>query len=110
MIELPFPSSDLAGHNFGHWSKRAKTIATHRSWAFHATRAAKISVPSEGDVPISFRFVPPNNRGDRTNYPNRLKAYIDGIAEALGINDKRFLPSYAFEAPQAPGKVIVHVG
>lgn len=107
MIVLPFPPSTLSGHNKGHWATKARIVATHRSWAFHATRAARASVPAEGDIPIRFVFVPPHNRGDRTNYPNRLKPYIDGIAEALGINDRRFLPSYEFSEPEKPGRVEV---
>lgn len=107
MIELPWPPASLSGHNEGHWAVKAKVIATHRSWAFHATRAAKVKVEGEGDIRITFRFVPPDRRGDRTNYPNRLKPYIDGIAEALGINDRRFLPSYEFAEPEKLGRVEV---
>lgn len=109
MIELPFPSSKLSGHQGGRWRDKARVIATHRSWAFHATKAARLSVPEEGDIAIAFRFIPPNRRGDRTNYPNRLKPYIDGIAEALGVNDRRFLPSYEFAEPEKGGKVLVEL-
>lgn len=109
MIVLPFPSSELSGHQSGLWRKKARVVATHRAWAFHATRAAKEKVSGEGDIAIKFRFVPPDRRGDRTNYPNRLKAYIDGIAEALGINDRRFLPSYEFAEPEKPGRVEVWI-
>ena len=107
MIVLPFPSSKLSGHQGGRWREKARVIATHRAWAFHATRAAKVSVSTDGDIPIKFRLIPPDRRGDRTNYPNRLKPYIDGIAEALGINDRRFLPSYEFAEPQKPGAIEV---
>lgn len=109
MITLPWPPSSLSGHNTGHWSTKAKVIATHRAWAFHAMRAEKISVPGEGDIRIMFRFFPPDNRGDRTNYPNKLKPYIDGLAEALNINDRRFLPSYEFMQPEKPGRIEVEV-
>jgi crossover junction endodeoxyribonuclease RusA len=53
------------------------------------------------------RFVPANNRGDRINYPNRMKPYFDGIADALGVNDKRFVPFFIFAQPEAPGRVEV---
>lgn len=105
MIELPFPPSSLSGHNNGAWYNKSRIVATHRAWAFHATKAAKPSVPQDGDIHICFRFVPPDRRGDRTNYPNRLKPYIDGIAEALRVNDRRFLPSYQFAEPEKPGRV-----
>lgn len=110
MIVLPFPDACLSGHNTGHWSKKARVVATHRAWAFHATRAAKATVQEAGDIAITFRFFPPDRRGDRTNYPNRLKPYIDGIAEALGINDRRFLPAYEFADPEKPGRIEVRLG
>lgn len=105
MIVLPFPPSTLSGHNNGHWRSKVRIVATHRSWAFHATRGERPTVPAEGDILIHFRFVPPNRRGDRTNYVNRLKPYIDGIAEALNVNDRRFLPSYEFADPAMPSRV-----
>ncbi len=69
-----------------------------------------IDVPDVGDIPIAIRFVPPNRRGDRTNFPNRVKAYIDGIADALRVNDRRFSPIYQFDEPEAPGAVYVTLG
>lgn len=109
MIILPFPPASLSGHNTGHWHAKSAVVAKHRLWAFHATLEANPSVPDEGDIPIRFRFVPPDRRGDRTNFPNRLKPAIDGIAQALRVNDKRFLPSYEFADPEKPGRVEVEL-
>lgn len=64
-------------------------------------------IPAAGDVHVRVRFVPPDRRGDRVNFANRMKPYFDGIADALGINDARFLPSYEFAAPEKPGRVEV---
>ena len=36
-----------------------------------------------------------------------MKPYFDGIADALKVNDSRFLPSYLFGEPVAGGKVVV---
>lgn len=110
-IELPFPSSILAGHTDGkgRWKKVAVTKA-HREAAKLAAEAAQLTVPETGDIPITVRFVPANNRGDRVNYPNRLKPYFDGIADALGVNDKRFHPFYIFAEVEAPGRVEFYVG
>lgn len=108
LIELPWPPASLSGHNNGAWYNKDRIVATHRAWAFHAARASGFKAPETGDIRIHFRFVPPDNRSDRLNYANRIKAYADGIAEALGINDKRFLPSYEFaDTPIKPGRVEV---
>lgn len=108
MIVLPFPSSDLSGHNNGNPYVKAKVVATHRALAFHATRDAKIKVSGEGDIHLRVTFTPPTRRGDRINFPNRMKPYFDGIAEALGINDARFaIPEYVVADPAKPGRVEV---
>lgn len=110
MILLPFPPSALSGHHNEHWRKLQPVKAQHREWARKATADAKPVVPVIGDIAIKVLFVPPDRRGDRTNYPNRMKPYFDGIADALGVNDRRFLPSYEFAEPEKPGRVEVRVG
>jgi crossover junction endodeoxyribonuclease RusA len=67
-------------------------------------------VPAAGDIAILVRFVPPHGRFDRANFPALFKAGIDGISDALGVNDRRFLPSYEYAEPEKPGCVIVTVG
>ena len=109
VITVPFPPSTLSGHAKGkHYYAKARTTAQWRQWACQAALAAKASAPEgNGDIPILIRFIPPNRRGDRVNFPNRVKAVIDGIADALKVNDSRFLPSYEFCEPEAPGRVEV---
>lgn len=109
MIRLPFPPASLSGHNEGNRWEKASLNRKHRQWASDATKAAKLTVPAEGDLLLSVRFVPPNRLGDRVNFPNRCKPYFDGIADALGVNDKRFVPSFSFSDPQKPGWVEVTI-
>lgn len=109
VITLPFPPASLSGHAGGHWRSKSTPTAKHREWARLATLAAAPIVPETGDISIHVRFVPPDRRSDRGNMPNRCKAYFDGIADALGVNDRRFLPSYEFGEPKKPGHVIVEI-
>lgn len=106
-IVLPWPDSRLAGHNNGNPHAKASMVRKHRQWAARATMEAKPNVRPDGDITVTVRFVPANNRGDRVNYPNRMKPYFDGIADALGVNDKRFLPMFIYAEPCAPGCVEV---
>jgi crossover junction endodeoxyribonuclease RusA len=86
-------------------------IAKHREWANVAALGAGYYVdPDGGDIQIHVTFYPPDNRGDRINFPNRMKAYFDGIADALGVNDKRFVPHFYFCKPEKPGRVEVRIG
>jgi len=107
VIVLPFPPSSLSGHNNGAWHGKSALVKRHRDDAHVLTKAARVKVPAKGDIVIRIRFVPPNDRGDRVNYPIRIKPQLDGIAQALGVNDKRFLPIYEFAAPESPGRVEV---
>ena len=109
LIELPFPSASLSGHNTGNHYTKAPVVAKHRQWAFLATTEAKPIIPETGDVRLHIHFVPPDRRGDRTNFWNRCKPYIDGIADALEINDARFLPSMSFGEPKKPGFVRIEI-
>ena len=110
-FDLPFPPASLSGHNNGRWFNQSGLVKSFREGAQIAAQAASrragYSPPLKGDIPILFRFHAPDNRGDRTNYPNRIKPLIDGIADALGVNDRRFLPCYQFCETEKPGRVEV---
>lgn len=113
VIVLPFPPSSLSGHAKGGWrAKHAETQRCRKEAYVLTLGAMKGTVPTfpPGDIPITFRFFPPDRRSDRTNMPGRLKGAIDGIADALSINDRRFLPRYSFFPPEKPGRVEVEIG
>ena len=110
MIELPFPPSSLSGHNKGHWRSKSGIVAKHREWARRATLAAGVTAPPTGDIRVLVAFYPPNRRGDRINFPNRMKPYFDGIADALKVNDSRFIPAYQFAEPVKNGRVVIAIG
>lgn len=111
-ITLPFPPAILSGHanGNGQWRKIAETKRQRALAERLAREAGAIDLPEKGDIPIDVLFVPPDRRGDRWNYPARAKAQIDGIADALGVNDKRFVPTIRHAEPKKPGCVIVTIG
>lgn len=114
MIELPFPPASLSGHAKGHWRSKSGPTAKYREMAIKATLAVRnglaVGLADDSDIPVTVTFYPPDRRGDRVNFPNRMKPYWDGIADALCVNDKRFLPQFRFCEPQKPGKVEVEIG
>jgi hypothetical protein len=110
LIELPFPPASLSGHNKGSWHGKSSIVSKHREWAMKATLAVGPVVQGEGDIRVCITFYPPNNRGDRVNFPIRCKPYFDGIADGLKVNDKRFLPSFHFAEPVKQGRVTVLIG
>jgi crossover junction endodeoxyribonuclease RusA len=64
------------------------------------------------DAEVMFTFYPPDNRRrDIQNMPGMMKAYIDGIADAMGCDDHGFRPHFPSQfGATTPGgmvKVIV---
>lgn len=107
MIELPFPPSSLSGHANGvHWRRKAAITKKWRAWSYAVARAAGLTAPAaSGDIVVVVRFYPPDRRSDRLNFPNRMKPIYDGIAQAMGVNDSRFVPRYEYHDPVKPGRV-----
>lgn len=111
LIQLPWPPASLSGQNNGAWYLKSGIIKKHRNWAAMATLAADVVAPEgDGDIHVSATFYPPDRRGDRVRYPQRIQAYWDGIADALKINDRRFLPTYHFALPCKEPRVVICIG
>lgn len=114
-IVLPFPDRRLSPNARLHWRARLKPkqIAKTSAWAatvatpgFYETRRALGE--GEGPIAVQIRFYPPDNRRrDDDNIIASFKAARDGVADALGVDDRRFRPHYFFEDPAAPGRVEV---
>jgi crossover junction endodeoxyribonuclease RusA len=118
VIVVDFPPSDLSAHAKGNSYYRKAALT--KVWRAKAVAAArKVELPKfadgkaytpEGDIPITITFYPPDYRGDRVNFPARCKAIVDGVAEALGVNDARFVPRFEFRDPEKPGRVEITIG
>lgn len=109
-ITLPWPPAALSSNARSHWAQKARATKTYRRQAELCTLAAKPTVPAEGEIAMTIRFVPPNNRMDRANMPSMLKAGLDGVADGLKVNDRRFVPSFEFAEPCKPGHVVITIG
>ena len=117
MIVLPFPPAILAAHaGFkGGYAKARTTKQWREKVAKVASETPAPAIPdaraytSEGDLSLTVRFYPPSKQGDRCNFPNRCKPIFDGLADAWGVNDARFVPHFEFHAPEAPGRVEIDV-
>lgn len=96
MIEfmLAWPPSELSPNRRLHWAKlaKAKKAYRHACWAvtLDQWQAGQHAVP-DGALTLSMRFVPPDRRSyDRDNLVARMKSGLDGLCDALRIDDKRF--------------------
>ncbi len=116
MIELilGWPPSDLSPNKRLHWAKVSKVKAAYREacWALtlEQYRIRTELVPA-GNLHLMLEFVPPDRRSyDRDNLVARMKSGLDGVADALKINDKQFTTLTArVDAGQIGGFVRVQI-
>lgn len=89
VIRLPWPDTKLTPHAKGHWREKADATKNARalSWSVAMQRPR---VPTLPDAVIHVEYWPKAYRGDVHNMHGRVKAYIDGIADAMGCDDRRF--------------------
>ena len=90
-VTLPWPPKELNPNARGHWSKRSKAAKAYRKACWALALQAGIKIDWEGDVHLWLTFFPPDLRHrDDDNMIASFKSGRDGLADALGINDKRF--------------------
>lgn len=107
ILALPYPEKALWPNGRPHFMVKAREVKKHREWASWAT------IKARGEVKPVFapeqRFavlitVHPKPRGpvpDKDNISAAAKAYLDGIAAQLGVNDRQFdAPVVTFAGPR----------
>ena len=95
-IVLGWPPTDLSPNARKHWAVVAKAKKQYRKDCFSVSkeqlkkyRGVYENIPER--LVLEMTFIPPDRRSyDRDNLVARMKAGIDGLADALRINDKRF--------------------
>ena len=112
-LVLPWPHKDLSPNARVHWARRARSAKEARSTAaclaFHA--GWKKRPFPELRIHLQIDFYPPTRmRPDDDNMLARFKPYRDGIADALGIDDKRFVSHpYVRDEVRKGGQVVVRI-
>lgn len=91
-LTLPWMPKALNPNQRLHWSVKSKAAKAYRMACFAlALEAGFRSVDWEGDVHVWIDFYPPDRRHrDDDNMIAAFKSGRDGLADALGVNDKRF--------------------
>ena len=91
---LPWPRRALWQNFKCHWLLEAKAVKQARMGAFYASLEAGLTRMPTGEGwthHLSFDFCPPDRRKrDLQNMPATQKAAIDGIADALKVDDATF--------------------
>jgi len=91
-IELPWPHRALHPNARVYWAKKAKIAAEAKAYAHWVTVACKPGPLKPGKLMFCLEFVPPDRRKrDDDGLIASMKSARDGIAQALGIDDNRFI-------------------
>ena len=112
-IILPWPARGLHPNARLHWAPKAKLTKAARCYAREAARSAAEAVgvgdwAESGAVPVTVAFMPPDKRPrDLDGLLSQSKAYLDGVADGLGVNDRRFRPTLQLGAVVKGGRVVV---
>ena len=95
-IVLGWPPTDLSPNARKHWAVVAKAKRQYRKDCFSVSKEQLKKYKNITDnihekLVLEMTFIPPDRRSyDRDNLVARMKSGIDGLADALRINDKRF--------------------
>ena len=109
-IILPWPPKELSPNARVHYHTRAVHARSYREAAYWITRASDVIAPADGYIVLRLDFHPPDARKrDLDNMLASAKAGLDGLADALCVNDQRFALHLHRHAPRKGGAVIVSI-
>lgn len=109
-VKLPWPAKELNPNARVHFRAKAATVKEYRTSAYWLTKASGMAAPAEGGIALRIDFHPPDKRRrDLDNMLSSVKAGIDGVADALEVNDLRFGYWLSREDPVKGGAVIVSI-
>lgn len=113
MIELvlPWPSKDLSPNSRVNWRRKAEATRVARQLAvvlaFEAGWRDAWLPSGRLHLWLDFYQAPGKKLPDDDNMLGRCKAYRDGIAQVLGIDDKRFKSHPDVKTERRPGGQVV---
>jgi crossover junction endodeoxyribonuclease RusA len=90
-ITLPWPSAKLWPNERAHFILKARVFKSAKTTAFYTAKASKIRFPADSQLKVRVVGNAPTRRSyDGDNLQAACKAYFDGIALAIGIDDKHW--------------------
>ena len=112
VLYLPWPNRDLHPNARVHWARRARVAHAAREFAAWEAKAkwVKGAVPA-GPLALLVTFCAPDRRRrDQDGCLSAIKAYLDGIADAMRFDDSRIAKTVlAWGEPKRGGEVVVRL-
>lgn len=114
LVHLPWPPRELSPNVRSHWAKLAKAKKAYRTtcrWmAVEQAAVHKLQTTdgARGRLRLHLLFVPPTRaRRDVDNLVAAMKAGLDGLADALGMDDSLWALSQEIAPYTAHGGRVV---
>ena len=105
MLVLPWPPKELSPNARVHRLAKARVARTYREACWALTKQSKLVPPG---MHLKITFVPPTRQPrDLDNCLASIKSGLDGVADALGLNDKAFRPITIDLADSVGGMVVL---
>lgn len=105
-VTLPWPPRELSPNARGHWSKKSKRAKSYRLTCMLLCLQASLKAPP-GRIGLRLEFVPPDRRRrDDDNMLASFKSGRDGIADALKVDDHRFVTILSVAPETTPGGAV----
>ena len=90
-VTLPWPPKELNPNSRMHYMRLSTFKRKYRNTCHLLAKQSGVSIDWFGDIHLWIDFYPPDRRHrDDDNIIAAFKAGRDGLADALGVDDKRF--------------------
>jgi len=112
-IQLLYPPATLNPNGRNHWAAVARVRCLYRATCRVMTAGEKnrLGYKSASRPHVIITFHPPDKRKrDMDNMIAAFKAGQDGVADAIGVDDSKWVSSYRIGQPVKGGLVIVEIG
>lgn len=117
LITLPWPDKRLSPNARVHWADKGRAAATARNtahWLVVNAKALRVNADAfrlkTEAVRASITFHPPDKRPrDLDNMLASCKAYLDGISEAISIDDSKWEIAMRKAEVRKGGAVVVEL-
>ncbi len=89
--KLPWPAKELSPNSRVHWAQLGAKKAAYRHDCYTIARGDGILKCSAKKAHLTITFYPPDKRGrDLDNMLASIKSGLDGLADAMGMDDRHW--------------------
>lgn len=109
-VTLTWPPAKLSPNSRAHWASKARAAASHKQDCAILAMGAGLRALGWDAMAVSLTFCPPDRRArDMDNMLAAMKAGLDGLAQATGVDDSKWTITMARGEPVKGGHVQVEI-